>query len=87
MYRAAALRSGPPAMTYAVQPARQIVTEVDKAVLEQNVTQIVTKSLEKTVNETVRRELSWDSSDRIRLIEQIGSELYDRVVLERERRG
>lgn len=78
-------------MTHVVQTNRQTNTEIDRSLLERTVTQSVSRSvsetLSRTVDETVRRQLTANSRTRSSLIDQLGSDLYDQVTLERERVG
>ena len=78
-------------MTHVLQHGRHVTNEADRKLLEQDVVQNVTRSvsenLARTVQETVRREVVANANTRSALIEQLGSDLYDRVVLERERLG
>ena len=78
-------------MTQVAQRSREPGQEVDRELLEQNVLHTVrrevSEKLARTVDETVRRQFIGNRLARSALIEQLGSELYDRVVLERERLG
>jgi hypothetical protein len=91
--RRTAGQSGAPAarMTHLAQRSRQPAEEVDRELLERNVVHTVrrevSEKLARTVDETVRRQFVGNRLARSALIEQLGSELYDRVVLERERLG
>jgi hypothetical protein len=90
---AAAVRTdaSPARMTLVAQRARPPAAEIDRKLIEENVIQTVrrevSKNLARTVDETVRRQFVGNRHARGALIERLGSELYDRVVLERERLG
>jgi hypothetical protein len=81
------LLSDPTCSEFITRKIQRVKPNADEKDIEKIVSEKILKTLDKTIKERVHRELKSDSNYTRHFTENIYSELFSRLVLERERLG